>query len=59
MNIAFIAMHNAIIARETANLIAEIVYFGHTKMDTFKNLFVLMFKMFICVFLSKRIKKKQ
>jgi len=52
-------MHNAIIARETANLIAEIVYFGHTKMDTFKNLFVLMFKMFICVFLSKRIKKKQ
>jgi len=48
-HITFIAMNIAIIARETANLIAEIVYFGHKKMDTLKKLFVLIFRMFICM----------
>jgi hypothetical protein len=47
MNIAFIAMNIAIIVRETCNFIAKIVYFGYTKMDTLKKLFVLIFKMFI------------
>jgi len=53
MNIAFIAMHNAIIARETANLIVEIVI---QKWTHLKICFYLCLK---CMFLTKRIENKQ